>query len=118
VLALSCGFITAAMAAGHLIGVVTTAIDRSPPQYTFRAYSLLLLGAVLVALGTLLAVASMRVVYGERPAWRQGAWAAIALLAVNIPLAPINGFGGFLSIIAMIALVALLAGRASILKGA
>jgi len=115
-LAFFSGLTTAVLAAGHLVGVVTTTLDRSPFQYTFRVYSLLLLGGVLVVLGSLLAAASIGVARGERLAWRQAVWAAVALLAVNVTLAPINGFGGFLSIIATINLVALLVSQARLFK--
>lgn len=110
------GLITASLAVGHLGGVMAVELARSPVRYTFRVYALLLLGATLVALGTRLAAASVRVVRGERPAWRRAVWAALALLAVNVPLAPIQGFAVFLSIFVTIGLVALLAARARIVK--
>ena len=55
-LAFGSGLVTAGLAAGHLVGVAVTELRRIPRQYDFRVYALVLLGVVLAALGTRLAV--------------------------------------------------------------
>jgi hypothetical protein len=110
------GLLTAGWAVGHLGGVAVVELTRSPIRYSFRVYALLLLGVTLVVLGASLAAASARVVHGERPAWRRAVWAALALLAVNVPLAPIQGFAVILGSFVTISLVALLAARARVVK--
>ena len=108
-LAFGAGLVTVGLPAGHLAGVAITELRRSPRVYEFRVYALVLLGAVLGVLGTRLAVAAVGVGRGERAAWRNGVTAAVALLVVNVPLAPIQGFAVALSIFACIGLVPLLA---------
>jgi hypothetical protein len=110
------GLLTAGLAVGHLGGVAVVELTRSPVRYTFRVYALLLLGVTLVVLGASLAAASARVVRGERPAWRRAVRAALVLLAVNVPLAPIQGFAVFLGVFVTISLVALLAAKARIVN--
>ena len=108
-LAFGSGLVTAGLAAGHLVGVTVTELRRSPPQYDFRVYALLLLGVVLAALGTRLAVTAIGVARGEYPAWRSGVTAAVVLLMVTLPLAPLDGFAVGLSFFAFIGLASLLA---------
>lgn len=115
-LGLFSGLITAALGLGHLVGVAGVELRRSPIRYDFRVYALLLLGVTLVVLGTRLAAASVGVARGEGALWRRAVWAAVALLVVNGPLAPIQGFAVALSIFVSIGLVALLAARARIAK--
>jgi lysylphosphatidylglycerol synthetase-like protein (DUF2156 family) len=91
--------------------VAITELKRSPPRCDFRDYALVLLGAVLATLGTRLAVAAIGVARGDRAAWRNGVTAALVLLMVNAPLAPIQGFALALCIFAFIGLVPLLAVR-------
>ncbi|MGH9382903.1 MAG: hypothetical protein ACRD2N_01215 [Vicinamibacterales bacterium] len=111
-LAFFSGLITAGLGLGHLSGVLVVELRRSPFHYDFRVYALLLLGATLVAMGARLATASARVARGEHAAWGPAIGAATALLAINLPLAPIQGFAVALSIFVSIGLVALLAVRA------
>jgi hypothetical protein len=49
------GLITAGLGLGHLGGVAVVELRRSPVQYDFRVYALLLLGVTPVVLGTRLA---------------------------------------------------------------
>ena len=106
------GLSTAVLAVGHLFGVAVFELRRFPLRYDFRVFALLLLGATLIALGTRLVQASVGVVRGERPSWRRAVGAAVALLAVNGALAPIQGFAVALFVFVAIGLVALLAARA------
>ena len=108
-LTFGCGLVTAGLAAGHLVGVAITELRRTPPQYDFRVYALVLLGAVLVALGTSLAITAIGVARGEYAAWRNGVTAAVVLLIVTLPLAPLQGFAVALSFFAFIGLASLLA---------
>jgi len=115
-LGLFSGLITAGLAVGHLLGVMAVELRRSPIRYDFRVYALLLLGATLVGLGAGLAAASARVARGDSTAWHSAVRTAVVLLAVNAPLAPIQGFAVALCIFVSIGLVALLAVRAKIGK--
>jgi len=108
-LAFGSGLITVGLAAGHLVGVAITELRRSTPSYTFRVYALLLLGAVLGTLGTRLAIAAIGVARGERAALRTAVTAAVVLLLVNAPLAPIQGFAVAVFIFVFIGLAPLLA---------
>ena len=108
-LAFGSGLVTAGLAAGHLVGVAVTELRRTPPQYDFRVYALVLLGVVLAALGTRLVVTAIGVARGEYAAWRKGVTAAVALLMVTLPLAPLDGFAVGLSFFAFIGLASLLA---------
>ena len=103
------GLVTAGLAAGHLVGVAATELRRIPPQYDFRVYALVLLGVVLAALGTRLAVTAIGVARGEYAAWRNGVTTAAVLLMVTLPLAPLDGFAVGLSFFAFIGLASLLA---------
>jgi hypothetical protein len=71
---------------------------------------------MLAVLGVRLTAASAGVARGERAAWGRAVEAAIALLAVNGPLAPIQGFAVALCIFVSIGLVALVAARARTAK--
>ncbi len=62
------GLITVGLAAGHIFGVLTVELGRTPIRYDFRVYSLLLLGGILTVLGTRLAAAGERLGGAERPA--------------------------------------------------
>lgn len=66
------GLITVRLAAGHIFGVLTVELGRTPIRYDFRVYSLLLLAGILTVLGTRLAAAAAGVARGERAAWRRG----------------------------------------------
>ena len=83
----------AALALTHAVAVVTVAVRREGPLlYDFRFYSLLLLGAVLVSLALLCILAAPGIARGEPNARRRALAASASLLAVNIPLMPLQGF--------------------------
>ena len=111
-LALFSGLITTGLAVGHMVGVFAVELRRSPIRYDFRVYALLLLGATLAVLGARLGAASAGVARGDRAAWRRAVETAVMLLAVNAPLAPIQGFAVALFIFVSVCLVALLTARA------
>jgi hypothetical protein len=98
-LAALCAAITAALGGAHLI-VVATQIPGN--TYDFRAYSLLLLGAVLVLPALVCGAAVPGLVRGDRSARRLGLGAFAALLLVNLPLIPLQGFAILLSVTAAV----------------
>ena len=112
-LGLFSGLITTGLAVGHMVGVFAVELRRSPIRYDFRVYALLLLGATLAVLGVRLGAAAPGVARGDRAAWNRAAGTAVMLLAVNAPLAPIQGFAVALLIFVSICLIALLSARAS-----
>jgi len=48
---------------------------------------------------------------GELPAWKRAFWSSVFLLAINVPLTPIQGFAYGLAGFALVNLVALLANQ-------
>jgi hypothetical protein len=103
---LASGLITAALSAAHLVVVLIVALGRSPLVYDFRLYSLVLLGVVLTGLGLLLALAASGLVRGDPPRTRLARNAALMLLLVNAPLAPLQGFAVALAALAAVTLAA------------
>jgi hypothetical protein len=105
------GLATLGLALGHLTAVALVELRRSPRQYDFRVYSLLLLGGTLAALGAGLAASAAGVARGERAAWNRAVGIALALLVVNGPLAPIQGFAVAVLVFVLVGLGGLLAAR-------
>jgi hypothetical protein len=110
-LSLANGLFTIALAGAHTFVVVAVALGRASPVYDFRLYSLLLLGALLAGLGLALALAAAGVANRDRAGWRRAVWSAAFLVAVNAPLAPIQGFGTLLAALAAATLVLLVIAR-------
>ncbi len=121
------GTIIAALGALHLIAVVDRALRGAlgtpafaPPPilqhgdpfvYDFRFYALLNLGVLLIAGGVACAVLAHRLMRGELRAWKGSLWATVLLLAVNLPLIPIEDNAYVPSVFAFVNLVALAATR-------
>ena len=121
------GTIIAALGALHLIAVVDRAVRgtlgtpafATPPipqhgdpfVYDFRFYALLNLGVLLIAGGVACVIPAHRLMRDEPRAWKGTLWATVALLAINLPLMPIQGRAYFLSAFAFVNLVALAATR-------
>ncbi len=121
------GTMITAVGARHLIAVISRAVRgtlgtpafSTPPilqhgdpfVYDFRFYSLLNLGVLLIAGGVACAVLAHRLMRGELRAWKGTLWATVLLLAVNLPLIPIedNAYGP--SVFAFVNLAALAATR-------
>ena len=105
------GAIVGALGVAHLVAVTLAAVDggRVPFVYTFRVYSLVLLGVLLVAGGVMAAVQATRVALDQRGAWGASfkVWATI--LAINLPLVPLQGFAILFSVLSALGLL-LLAG--------
>lgn len=107
-----CGLLALGLATGHLIAIVGLAVIRAlgtipVPAYTLRFYSLLLFGMAVAVPGYVCVVSARPLTEGQARAWRQACWATLWLLAVNVPLIPLNGFGTFLSVFALANLVSL-----------
>jgi hypothetical protein len=101
-----CAAVTAALGGAHLVVVV---IQLSGKAYDFRAYSLLLLGVVLVLPAIVCGATIPGLLRGERRA-RRGALAAFLwLLAINAALIPLQGFAILLTLAATVGIAALLA---------
>jgi hypothetical protein len=71
-------------------------ISGEPWTYDFRTYGLLLLGAVLMAIGGGVLWAAANLSRGRDVGRRTGAVLTIATLAVALPLIPIQAFFGVL----------------------
>ena len=106
----------------HIGGVIVEARRNAPNgsvtgiQYDFRLYSLLLLGALLAALGLITASAAPGLARGEGAAWRRALWATLALLAVTLPLIPIQVFGLAFALVGAVNLLGLVAARRSLIR--
>ena len=91
------GTLIAALGALHLIAVVSRAFScaGSGPggtfTYDFRFYALVQLGMLLIAGGVACLALAGGLTRGEPRAWRATWWATVALLAINLPLIPVQG---------------------------
>ncbi len=112
-----CGTIIAALGAAHLIAVVARGLSGagSGPGgtfvYDFRFYALVQLGWLLIAGGVACFIQARGLTRGEPRAWRATVWATVVLLAINVPLMPIQGFAPAFSAFAFVNLIALVATR-------
>jgi len=114
---LYCGVVIASLGTMHLLAVVGRALAGrgSGPGgtfvYDFRFYSLLLFGVTLIipALAALTAV--RRLTRGDAAGARVAVSASLVLLALNIPLVPIQAFAMAPSVFALANLVALWSAR-------
>ena len=108
------GALIAMLGVAHLAAVIVAALERSGRHqfvYSFRFYSLVLLGVLLVLTGLRAAVPAAHLARGDRAAWRESLLVWTAILAINLPLAPIQGFAVGFSILALIALLLLVGTR-------
>ncbi len=111
------GVLIAALGAGHLIAVVSRAFsgEGSAPgdtfAFDFRFYALVQLGMLLIAGGVACFSQVRGLMRGEPRAWKATLWATVALLAINAPLIPIQGFAPGFSLLAFLNLTALAATR-------
>ena len=109
------GFLSFGLASLHLAAVMAQALSGRGPggvptfAYDFRFYSLVLLGAVIVIPGLLCAIYARGLTRGDTLAWKTVVWSSLALLAINAPLVPIQGFAPGLSAFALLNLVGLAA---------
>ena len=112
-----CGTIIAALSALHLVAVVGLALSGkgSGPGgtfvYDFRFYALVQLGLLLIAGAVVYFIQARWLTRGEPHAWKATLWVTVALLAVNVPLMPIQGFAIGFSVLLFLNLAALVATR-------
>ena len=121
------GTIIAALGALHLIAVADRALrgtlgtpafgpppilqNGDPFVYDFRFYALVHLGVLLIAGGVACFILAHRLMRAEPRAWKTTLWVTAALLAINLPLIPIQGFAQLFSALAFVNLVALVVTR-------
>jgi len=111
------GALIGALGATHTLVVIGGAVlgQRAPIEYTFRLYSLVMLGVLLVAGGLRSLASAWKLVQGDPRAWRSAVGATATLLAINVPLMPIQGFAVGFSVFLTVNLLALLVTRNRIL---
>ena len=107
-----CGSENVLLAGGHLAAIISRALagkgtGNAPFVYNFRFYSLVLTGLVMVVPGFLCLLSVKGLLRGEEAARRKALWASLVLLAVNVPLTPIQGFAYALAAVALVNLVGL-----------
>jgi len=109
--------IITAFIVAHLVAVCRNALagrglgGAEAFVYDFHFYSLILVGAVILVPALVGLRHSWRLALGNRASWNAVVRSNVVLLAVNLPLAPLQGFAvGFSAFIA-VNLVLLLAGR-------
>ncbi len=108
------GALVGTLGLNHLVAVVIVSIDRMRQHqfvYSFHFYSLILLGMLLIAAGLMAAVESVRLARGHRPAWRASLSVWTAILAINLPLVPLQGFAVLFSVLAALELLLLVSMR-------
>ncbi len=106
------GTIIATLGSAHLIAVTSSGVTRgSAFVYDFRFYALVHLGVLLIAGGVACLTSGNRLTRGEPRAWKTTLWVTVALLAINVPLIPIQWFAQLFSALAFVNLVALVVTR-------
>jgi len=109
-----CGLANLLLGGAHLVAVLRRALagqgfgGAEVFAYDFRFYSLLLVGLLILLPGFLCLRHARGLTQGEASAYRQARRATLWLLAVNLPLIPIQGFAVLLSAFAGANLLALL----------
>ncbi|HEX5830961.1 MAG TPA: hypothetical protein VFY16_08280 [Gemmatimonadaceae bacterium] len=102
VFAMFYGLTLMTMLSFHCIDVLYGVTHRLPSMtgapiaYTWRTYSLLLFGALLVWLGARCVRAATRMGRGEAPARGDFLRLAVVVLAIVLPIIPIHAFFGYL----------------------
>jgi hypothetical protein len=115
-----CGLENVLLGSAHLAAVIGRALagkgTRGAPtfHYDFSFYSLVLLGALLAAAGVICLTAVKGLTRGDPPAWRRAFGASVFLLAINAPLAPIQGSAYLLGGLALANLAGLAASRRAV----
>ena len=111
------GILIATLGTLHLIAVVGRAASGAGSglggtfEYDFRFYALVQLGMLLIAGGVACFTPARGLTRGEPRAWRATLWATVALLAINVPLIPLQGFASGFSLFVFVNLVALMVTR-------
>jgi hypothetical protein len=114
---LYCGVVIASLGTMHVLAVVGRALagKGSGPGgtfvYDFRFYSLVLFGVTLITPALAALTAVRRLTRGDAAGGRVAVSASLVLLALNIPLVPIQAFAMAPSVFALANLVALWSAR-------
>ena len=114
---LYCGVVIASLGTMHLIAVVGRALAGKGGGpggtfvYDFRFYALLLFGVTLIIPAVAALTAVRRLTRGDAAGGRLAVSASLVLLALNIPLVPIQAFAMAPSLFALVNLVALWSAR-------
>ena len=106
------GALIGTLGVAHLVAVVVASLERARQHqfvYSFHFYSLVLLGALLIVTGLRAAMHAAQLARGHRAAWRESLFVWTAILTINLPLVPLQGFAVGFSLLALIELL-LLAG--------
>lgn len=104
------GALISALGAAHLAAVMMASVNRWRQQqfvYGFHFYSLVLLGVLLIATGLIAAIKTAHLARGHRADWRASLSVWAAILAINLPLTPLQGFAIAFSAFAVLALLLL-----------
>ena len=104
------GALVGTLAVAHVVAVVIRSIDRARQQqfvYDFHVYSLVLLGVLLIAGGLMVTIETAGLARRHRPAWRTSMSVWTAILAINLPLVPIQSLAIVFSVVAALALLLL-----------
>ena len=110
-----CGLLILLLSSCHFIVILSeiflgkTLSDRIAFSYNFRFYSLLLLGAILIFLSCKLLKCSVGILNRDLGSLKSAINALLFLLAINIPLVPIQGFATAFVIFCTINLILLFA---------
>lgn len=97
------GALVGTLGLAHLVAIVLESIDQRRQQqfvYSFRFYSLVQLGVLLVAAGLKAVIETGRLARGQHAAWRASLLVWTAILAINLPLVPLQGFALLFSVLA------------------
>jgi hypothetical protein len=107
------GGLVGAFGVSHTVAVAMVAVERASRHefvYTYRFYSLVLLGALLIVTGLIAAIEAERL--ARRGSGRRASvWVWTAVLAVNLPLVPLQGFAVLFSVLAAVELLLLTVGH-------
>jgi hypothetical protein len=106
----SAGALIGTLGVAHLAAVVVASLDGGRQHqfvYSFHFYSLVLLGVLLIVTGLVAAMQAAHLARGHRAAWRASLSVWTAILAINLPLVPLQGFAVVFSVLAGLELVLL-----------
>jgi len=112
-----CGMESLLLVGAHLIAVVGRALSGKGVEgaatfvYNFRFYSLVFVGVVIVIAGFYCLIAARGLTRADPLARRRALRASLVILAVNAPLAPIQGFAYGLAGFAFLNLIGLAVSR-------
>ncbi|HYI10932.1 MAG TPA: hypothetical protein VEK57_17885 [Thermoanaerobaculia bacterium] len=103
------GALIGTLGVAHLVAIVVASLGRGRQQfvYSFRFYSLVLLGVLLIMTGLMAAMQAAHLARGHRGAWRASLSVWTAILAINLPLVPLQGFAIVFSVLAVLELLLL-----------